>query len=129
MSSDLDSVSSLNTTTVIIDHLGNPLSVDKNPAHFEGFLLEVEQFIARTGHFQPLLENRAVCTSAGKTVVDSVSAVPFVENSVAGAKVYDLFDPCPSTAARITAYNVAATAASTPTHKAWALWRRSCMGR
>ena len=83
MSSDLDSVPNSNTTTVITDHLGNPLSVDKNPAHFEGFLLEVDQFIARTGHFKPLLEHRAVCTSAGKTIVDSVSAVPFVEDSVA----------------------------------------------
>ena len=101
MSNDNDTTKTASDTFVFTDIEGEVLVCDNNPAHFEGYLYEVSQCIKRTGAFLPLLEQRVVITPGGKTIVDSVSAVPFVLNEVAGAKTYTIDDPCPRTAQRI----------------------------
>ena len=102
MSDDSGTNHNSNSIFLFSDIHGDPITTDKNPAHFEGFLLEIEACIQRTGKFKPLVTQRAVCTSGGKTILDSYSSIPFFLKSVTGAKTYDLFDPCPPTAGRIT---------------------------
>ena len=84
---------------VLTDIDGNPITCDKNPAHFDGFLTEVAAYIGRTGKWLPLVE-QGVSIRGHRTVVDSPAAVPFVQGSIAGARVYSPDDPCPPTAAR-----------------------------
>ena len=96
MSTDNDSSKSNSDIIVFTDLEEHPITVDKNPAHFEGFLHEIAEYCKRTGHFISLVEQRAVATaSTGKTIVDNVSAVPFVHGAITGAKSYNFFDPCP----------------------------------
>ena len=98
---------------VLTDIDGNPITCDKNPAHFDGFLTEVAAYIGRTGKWLPLVE-QGVSIRGHRTVVDSPAAVPFVQGSIAGARVYSPDDPCPPTAARVADHNAAAAAAGTP---------------
>ena len=92
---------------VLTDIDGNPITCDKNPAHFDGFLTEVAAYIGRTGKWLPLVE-QGVSIRGHRTVVDSPAAVPFVQGSIAGARVYSPDDPCPPTAARVADHKAAA---------------------
>ena len=69
MSSESDTTPFTTTTVRFTDTDGNPLSVDNNPAHFEGLLHEIREYCERHGKFKPLVENGAVSTSSGKTIV------------------------------------------------------------
>ena len=104
--SDASSTSKL---TVITDQDHHPVTVDHNPAHFDGFLAEIADFARRSGKFLELLEH-GITFRGAKTVVDSVSAIPFIQGKVTGAKFYSAYDPCPPTAQRIVDHNKAAAA-------------------
>ena len=54
----------------------NPITVDNNPAHFDGFIYSISEFCQRTGKYLPLVTH-GVVIRGHKTVVDSPSAVPF----------------------------------------------------
>ena len=82
------------TYTVITDISDNPIKVDNNAAHFKGLILDVADYVRRTGHFLALVE-QGVALRGSKTVVDSNSAIPFVKGMVTGAKTYGPDDPCP----------------------------------
>ena len=113
--SDVDDVKSGTTVASVISDIdGLPVSVDNNPAHFSGLIFAIGDWAQRTGNFLPLLTD-GVVVSGSKTIVDSVSAVPFLRGMVTGARVYTPTDPCPPTAARIAAHNASARAAGTPT--------------
>ena len=88
--SDASSTSKL---TVITDQDHHPVTVDHNPAHFDGFLAEIADFARRSGKFLELLEH-GITFRGAKTVVDSVSAIPFIQGKVTGAKFYSAYDPC-----------------------------------
>ena len=100
MPSDPDT-SHATTGIIFVDIDGNPITTDNNPTHFEGLLYEISEYCSRTGKFLPLVEQGIVTTSGGKTITDSIAAIPFVLRSVTGAKNYDFFDPCPPTVKRI----------------------------
>ena len=108
--SDASSTSKL---TVITDQDHHPVTVDHNPAHFDGFLAEIADFARRSGKFLELLEH-GITFRGAKTVVDSVSAIPFIQGKVTGAKFYSADDPCPPTTQRIVDHNEAAAAAGSP---------------
>ena len=111
--SDVDDVKSGTTVAYVISDIdGLPVSVDNNPAHFSGLIFAIGDWAQRTGNFLPLLTD-GVVVSGSKTIVDSVSAVPFLRGMVTGARVYTPTDPCPPTAARIAAHNASARAAGT----------------
>ena len=81
------------THTGITDIENQPVTVDSNPAHFDGFLYEIADYCKRTGKFLPLLQ-QGVTIRGHKTIVDSPAAVPFIQGGVTRAKDYDAFDPC-----------------------------------
>ena len=64
MSTDNDSSKSNSDIIVFTDLEEHPITVDKNPAHFEGFLHEIAEYCKRTGHFISLVEQRAVATAS-----------------------------------------------------------------
>ena len=98
--------------TVITDSDGIPVKVDNNPAHFDGFVQEIEDFSRRTGVFLPYFEHGMVMRGS-KTITDSAASVPFLMGMVTNAKVYSARDPCPPTAKRVADHNDAMEA-STP---------------
>ena len=113
--SSLDDNSFSNHTdklTVITDSDGTPVKVDNNPAHFDGFVQEIEDFSRRTGVFLPYFEHGMVMRGS-KTITDSAASVPFLMGMVTNAKVYSARDPCPPTAKRVVDHNNAMQA-STP---------------
>ena len=113
--SSLDDNSFSNHTdklTVITDSDGIPVKVDNNPAHFDGFVQEIEDFSRRTGVFLPYFEHGMVMRGS-KTITDSAASVPFLMGMVTNAKVYSARDPCPPTAKRVVDHNNAMQA-STP---------------
>jgi len=99
---------------VITDIDLNPIRLDNNPAHFDGFLAEVAEFCERTGHFLPLVEH-GVAIRGHRTIIDSATAVPFFLGGVAGAQTYSADNPCPPTEQRLADHNAAMTAAKSPT--------------
>lgn len=99
--------------TVITDSKGLPVTVDNNPAHFDGLLSDIKNFVERTGKFASFLEQGMVFRGS-KTYVDSAAAIPFVQGLVTGALVYTVDDPCPPTSARVTAHNAAMALAGSP---------------
>ena len=92
----------------------NPITVDNNPAHFDGFIYSISEFCQRTGKFLPLVTH-GVVVRGHKTVVDSPSAVPFIQNRIANARRYDAEDPCPPTSKRLSDHNTHMTALGSPT--------------
>ena len=89
-----------------------PVTIDKvpiiwngNPAYALGALHEVKEFLVRKGLFQFLLEHNAVLLGNGKIAVDSLQAVPFVSDTIVDPVTYGFDSPCPSTTARIAAYD------------------------
>ena len=113
MSDDSDSSNATRKLTVITDLESNPVTVDHNPAHFDGFLNEIAEWSQRTGKFLELLEH-GITFRGSKTVVDSPAAIPFLQGKVTNAKTYGADDPCPPTEQRIKDHNAAATASGTP---------------
>ena len=91
----------------------NPITVDNNPAHFDGFIYSISEFCQRTGKFLPLVTH-GVVVRGHKTVVDSPSAVPFVQNRIANARLYDAENPCPPTSKRLSDHNANMTALGSP---------------
>ena len=63
--------------TIITDIDGNPVKIDNNAAHFDGFLREIHEFVLRTGTFAEFFEH-GITFKGYKTVVDAASAVPFI---------------------------------------------------
>ena len=113
--SSLDDNSFSNHTdklTVITDSDGIPVKVDNNPAHFDGFVQEIEDYSRRTGVFLPYFEHGMVMRGS-KTITDSAASVPFLMGMVTNVKVYSARDPCPPTAKRVADHNDAMEA-STP---------------
>ena len=92
----------------------NPITVDNNPAHFDGFIYSISEYCQRTGKFLPLVTH-GVVVRGHKTVVDSPSAVPFIQNRIANARRYDAEDPCPPTSKRLSDHNTHMTALGSPT--------------
>ena len=113
MSTDTDSSAS-NNQFVFTDIEGNPITTDKNPAHFDGLLFEIAECARRTGKFLPLLE-QGVTMRGYKTIVESAASVPFVQGMVTNAIAYDAENPCPPTATRVADHNAAMLSAGTPT--------------
>ena len=109
MSNDTDSNNS-STHTVITDIENEPVTVDSNPAHFDGFLGEIASFVDRSGKYQELLE-QGITFRGSKTVIESPAVIPFLQGLVANPKVYSAEDPCPPTAKRVTDHNDSATRA------------------
>ena len=82
MPDDSDSSNAAGKLTVITDLESNPVTVDHNPAHFDGFLNEIaECWSQRTGKFLELLEY-GITFRGSKTVVDSPAAIPFLQGKV-----------------------------------------------
>ena len=81
MSTASDDVSSHNTESkgpIPTDIDNQPILWLGNPAHLQGLLDEFEEYIARAGVFQPLIQDRAVLCGS-KLAVESVFCVPFVK--------------------------------------------------
>ena len=77
-----------------------PIIWSGNPAHIDGILYEINKFYTRTGQFQPLFNSRAVLLNNGKSAVESLQAIPFI-NGVITTGIDHSFDlPCPPTPAR-----------------------------
>ena len=54
-----DNHTALNQTSIIpITSSGKPIEYDGNPAHLAGVLHELEQFLIRSKHFEPLSKAR-----------------------------------------------------------------------
>ena len=113
MPDDSDLSNAAGKLTVITDLESNPVTVDHNPAHFDGFLHEIAEWSQRTGKFLELLEH-GITFRGSKTVVDSPAAIPFFQGKVTNAKTYSADDPCPPTEQRIRDHNDAATSLGTP---------------
>ena len=96
MPDDSDLSNAAGKLTVITDLESNPVTVDHNPAHFDGFLHEIAEWSQRTGKFLELLEH-GITFRSSKTVVDSPAAIPFFQGKVTNAKTYSADDPCPPT--------------------------------
>ena len=91
----------------------NPVTVDHNPAHFDGFLNEIAEWSQRTGKFLELLEY-GITFRGSKAVVDSPAAIPFLQGKVTNAKTYGADDPCPPTEQGIKDHNDVATSLGSP---------------
>ena len=88
----------------------NKLEWDGNPATISGMLFEVERFYTRVGLFQVLISDRAVALSNGKLAIEEANTVLFVSGTAAAPP--GTFDqPCPGSAARLTASNLVRTRA------------------
>ena len=68
------------TRTVITDIENQPVTVDSNPAHFDGFLGEIASFVERSGMYQELLE-QGITFRGAKTVIESPAVIPFLRGS------------------------------------------------
>ena len=99
-----------NTHTAITDIENQPVTVDSNPAHFDGLLGEIASFVERSGMYQELLE-QGITFRGAKTVIESPAVIPFLPGLVANPKVYSAVDPCPPTAKRLTDHNDSVTRA------------------
>ena len=58
-----------------------PVTCDKNPAHFDGFVLELSDCIERTGEFLAFTQ-QGVVISGHRTITDSIANIPFIQGSV-----------------------------------------------
>ena len=99
-----DTDETVTSSTVFTDIDKNPISCDNNPAHYDGLLTEIAAYCKRTGKFLPLLE-QGVAIRGHRTIVDSASAVQFVQGDVANAIQYTADRPCPGTTVRMTTHN------------------------
>ena len=70
-----------------------PLRYDGNKAKLPGLLAEIWDCCERTGKFRPLIENGAVLSSKGSTIIDSVQNIPFLTGVYDDTR--DIYDPCP----------------------------------
>ena len=93
-----------------------PVTCDKNPAHFDGFVLELSDCIERTGEFLAFTQ-QGVVINGHRTITDSIANIPFILGSVPNAIAYGSGNPCPPTAQRVASHNAAAAAAGTPLPK------------
>jgi hypothetical protein len=116
MSTDGDSTLSNTIDKLVpVTSDGNPIIwTDDNDAHIEGLLHEVGKFYKRTGRFQSFFKQRATVLSNGKLAVDSLECVSFIANKIKDG--YSFENPCPPTAERVTAYDVARRTTGTPVH-------------
>jgi hypothetical protein len=117
MSTDGDSTLSNTIDKLVpVTSDGNPIiwTDDKYDAHIEGLLHEVGKFYKRTGRFQTFFKQRATVLSNGKLAVDSLECVSFIANKIKDG--YSFENPCPPTAERVTAYDVARRTTGTPNH-------------
>ena len=85
MPDDSDLSNAAGKLTVITDLEYNPVTVDHNPAHFDGFLHEIAEWSQRTGKFLELLEH-GITFRGSKNVVDSPAAIPFFQGKVTNAR-------------------------------------------
>ena len=92
----------------------NPITCDNNPARFDGLLLEIANCCKRTGKFLELQE-QGVAIRGHRTIIDSPSAVPFIQGRLTAARVYGPEDPCPPTDKRIAEHNARMTTLGSPT--------------
>ena len=116
MSTDGDSTLSNTIDKLVpVTSDGTPIIwTDDNDAHIEGLLHEVGKFYKRTGRFQSFFKQRATVLSNGKLAVDSLDCVSFIANKIKDG--YSFENPCPPTAERVTAYDVARRTTGTPVH-------------
>ena len=93
----------------LVPHYPNkePIVFSGNDAEIAGIMHELKLFLVRVDKHQPLLSDRAVLVSNGKTAVDSVHAIPFLMGNLADAHDFD--DPPPLSPARFTAANAVLT--------------------
>ena len=92
----------------------NPITCDNNPARFDGLLLEIANCCKRTGKFLELQE-QGVAIRGHRTIIDSPSAVPFIQGRLTAVRVYGPEDPCPPTNQRIAEHNARMTNLGSPT--------------
>ena len=90
-----------------VDTNGNPILHDDNDASLPGLLLRLGKFYEKTGFFKTYFANRTVLLSNGRTAVESVDCIPFLEGTHTDHR--DFANRCPDTASRVTKYNAAAT--------------------
>ena len=109
---DNDSRTLSNSDSIIIPVTtdNSKLEWDGNPATIAGMLFEVERFFTRVGLFQVLISDRAVALSNGKLAIEEANTVLFVSGTAA-APPGTFERPCPASAARLTAANLARTRA------------------
>ena len=72
----------------------------------------------RTGKFRPLIENGAVLSSKGSTIIDSVQNIPFLTGVYADTR--DIYDPCPPTVLRRASSSTTASTAPAPYGRSFA---------
>ena len=96
----------------ITDAYGEPIEYDGNPAHAEGYLASLGDWITEHGEFLPLIEHHAALLSNGNLAVDSVQAVQFINGAYNDPRTID--DPCPPTATRISQYDARSSTKFTP---------------
>ena len=72
----------------ITDSLGDPVTLDDNPAHVAGFLYEVSRYFQREGVHSALIRYGAVVLKNGTTAVSHL-----IRNSDACAPLHTLHTP------------------------------------
>ena len=78
----------------ITDAYGEAIEYDGNPAHAEGYLAAMGEYLDNS-EFAPLFEHRAALLSNGNLAVDSVQALQFIQGTFSDPRSFD--DPCPPT--------------------------------
>ena len=109
--SDSNDNTDSNENTIITDPYGEPIEYDGNPAHAEGYLASIGEYLTDHGDFVPLFEHNAALLYNGNLAVDSVQALQFIQGAFDDPRNFD--NPCPPTEARIAEYNTRAAADAT----------------
>ena len=121
MSLNDESSVTLSTANVNTDKLqpvytdGTPIIWDGNDATIAGALYEVKKFFKRKNLYQTLFKNRTVPIKGGILAVDSANAAYFLTGVIPHG-TFDFDKPCPPTAVRTDAWNLATTIPGTPAH-------------
>ena len=95
MSSRDDDSESTTSIYVPTDSEGHPLSWDGNVAKILGLMDEVNLHYERNGLFSELIANRAVVLSNGKTAIEHLHSVPFIQGDIIDPTTRTLRTACP----------------------------------
>ena len=76
-----------------------PIQWDDNDASLGGLIADIGEYFERTGIGMEIFETGSVTLSNGRTAVDNLQAVPFLEGTYSDS--YDFENPCPPTPARV----------------------------
>ena len=81
-----------------------PILWDDNDASLGGLIADCGEFFERTGIGMEIFETGSVTLSNGRTAVDNLQAIPFLEGTYSDSYGFD--KPCPPTPARVADYEL-----------------------